>query len=485
MTDKGVCKSLVDFARPFSFRSFTMAINLNQPLDDRILNGPERKFLNNLQANILQGHGRDHVALLFLEIKNIEAARQFLRQYPVTTALRQLEDTQDFRARAISGGLVRLLFLTRLAMQKLNHAAKFNAFGAYSQGMALDPAILDDGSLDSWQTELRKPVDVLLLLASDNATTLQAQLAKLIGDVKRNEVFEVVFVQGGQAYRNSDEQGVEHFGYVDGRSQPLMLQTQIDKEKAQEGNLNGYDPTAPLKQCLLRDPLDESGFGSFFVFRKLEQNVAGFKQREKALADALQLAEADEERAGAMVVGRFEDGTPVTLAAKEEGVPVRNNFNYSADSNGGKCPFQGHIRKTNPRGSNGNLAADKAVQMARRGITYGVRLQDPKSMDFLDQPNDGVGLLFMSYQASIEDQFRFMQTMWANNAGFPTRETEGSVGIDPVIGQKSAPGASLPQTWFPTYDSNLGGKPFLFEGFVKLKGGEYFFAPSISGLASI
>jgi Dyp-type peroxidase family len=455
-----------------------MAIDLNKPLDDRILSGAERKFLSNLQANILNSHGRDHVALLFLEIKNSEAARQFLRQYPVTSALRQLEDTENFRARAISGGLVRLVFLTQLAMQKLSHAAKFNAFGAYSQGMAADRAVLDDGSSASWQAELRKPIDVLLLLASDNATRLQAQLAKLIDDVKHNEAFEVVFVQGGQAYRNNDKEGVEHFGYVDGRSQPLMLQTQIDKEKALEGNLNGYDPTAPLKQCLIPDPLDASGFGSFFVFRKLEQDVAGFKQREAALAEELKLANKDKERAGAMVVGRFEDGTPVTLESEEKGVPVRNNFDYSNDAKGGKCPFQGHIRKTNPRGSSpGGLEFDKSVQMARRGITYGVRLQDPKSMDFLDQPNDGVGLLFMSYQASIEAQFHFMQTRWANDESFPT----GGVGIDPVIGQS---GASS-QTWFPTYNSNLGGKPFLFKGFVKLKGGEYFFAPSISGLASI
>jgi len=51
--------------------------------------------------------------------------------------------------------------------------------------------------------------------------------------------------------------------------------------------------------------------------------------------------------------------------------------------------------------------------------------------EFIDKPNDGVGLLFMSYQASIEKQYHFMQSSWANNEGFPTAQS----GLDPVIGE--------------------------------------------------
>jgi hypothetical protein len=42
------------------------------------------------------------------------------------------------------------------------------------------------------------------------------------------------------------------------------------------------------------------------VFRKLEQNVRRFKQVEEDPADALELTGDDRERAGAMIVGRFE-----------------------------------------------------------------------------------------------------------------------------------------------------------------------------------
>ena len=86
--------------------------------------------------------------------------------------------------------------------------------------------------------------------------------------------------------------GLEHFGYIDGRSQPLMLLEDIEKESRDEG-IAQWDPTFPLTTALVPDPLvadaEELAFGSFFVFRKLEQNVRGFKTLEQNLADALNL----------------------------------------------------------------------------------------------------------------------------------------------------------------------------------------------------
>lgn len=57
------------------------------------------------------------------------------------------------------------------------------------------------------------------------------------------------------------------------------------------------------------------------------------------------------ELAGALLVGRFEDGTPVTFQGAD-GLddPVPNNFDYRGDMAGARCPFFAHIRKTNPRG---------------------------------------------------------------------------------------------------------------------------------------
>jgi Dyp-type peroxidase family len=454
-----------------------MTIALTDPLDDIVISQQEKRFLQDLQANILKGHGREHVALIFIAAKEGEVAkaRQFLRGFPVTNAFQQLDDTVQFKTTRAPGGVVRLAFLSQAGLTVFGHGPKFMPFGLFNGGMAKDTAVLDAGSTASWQAELKKPVHALLLVAYHDETALANIVGKLVSDLEDEASgLEVVFVQEGRAYKNLDGQGIEHFGYVDGRSQPLMLKSELQKELR-----TVYDPKSPLGQFLISDPLNTNAHGSFFVFRKLEQNVAGFKQAETDLAiNKLKLVGADDERAGAQVVGRFEDGTPLTVLGAANGGPVVNDFDYSADT-GGKCPVQAHIRKSNPRGTSGKgLTFDKSVQMARRGITYGQRLQDPVSKEFIDKPNDGVGLLFMSYQASIEKQFHFMQTHWVNNEDFP----KVGVGIDPVIGQGAS---TLPQTWPPTYGSTVGSVPSLFKGFVTLKGGEYFYAPSLSGLKAL
>jgi Dyp-type peroxidase family len=455
-----------------------MSINLTKPLDDTVISNVEKHFLRGLQANILKGHGREHVALLFLQITDPAKALTFLRAYPVTDAFTQLEETKAFKATRAPGGVVRLVFFTKAGLDALGHGTPFGTFGAFSSGMAADAAVLDGGTTGSWQAQLKSPAHVMLLVAYHDEETLARIVGKMVEDFAADDAaFRTLLVQEGRAYKNGDGEGIEHFGYVDGRSQPLMMKSDIDRESGAGGIVN-HDPSAPLGQFILADPLGGDGFGSFFVFRKLEQDVAGFKAAERHLSGTLSLVGDDRERAGAQIVGRFEDGTPLTTGNAEAGVPVRNDFNYSADGNASRCPFQGHIRKTHPRGSSpGGLAFDNTVQMARRGITYGHRLQDPDSKELIDQPNDGVGLLFMSYQSSIESQFHFMQTKWANNEGFPS----AGVGIDPVIGQVGTAG----QSWFPTFGSTASPQSEHVGGFVKLKGGDYFFAPSIGGLQSL
>jgi deferrochelatase/peroxidase EfeB len=240
----------------------------------------------------------------------------------------------------------------------------------------------------------------------------------------------------------------------------------------------------------------------------LEQNVREFKRAERdALASTLQLTGEEAERAGAMVVGRFEDGTPVTLQ-KGPGTddPVLNNFNYKDDAAGSRCPFHAHVRKVNPRTSPsaaGDLPFDpgseRSRRITRRGITYGHRTRESLETDELDQlPSGEVGLLFMCCQASLANQFEFMQGAWANNADFPPGQPvagQPPVGVDPVIGQETgnppAPPTAprVPQQW-PTEwgEEDFQKRPkaqFAFGGFVRMLGGEYFFVPSLPFLTEI
>lgn len=317
-----------------------------------------------------------------------------------------------------------------------------------------------------------------------------------------------------KAIRNAAGQGIEHFGYVDGRSQPLLLLEDIEKEA--EAGIAHWDPTFPLNAALVHDPVppnpqnptvtDPNAFGSFFIFRKLEQKVAGFKTREQDLADALSLTGDDRERAGALVVGRFEDGTPVTTAATPHGTTPRNDFNYNADGGFGqtaRCPFHAHIRKTNPRGSGGNEPEpdERLHIMPRRGIPYEdmPRAVLPDALpevhsraEFTTKvlpllPTGNVGLLFMAYNSKLDKQFVFTQHSWANDLSFPANHAPvGSPGpgIDGVIGQ--GPNNPAGQIYDKAWD-NLGGgtAAFDFKGFVQMKGGEYFFAPSIFFLRNL
>ena len=126
--------------------------------------------------------------------------------------------------------------------------------------------------------------------------------------------------------------------------------------------------------------------------------------------------------------------------------------------------------------------------MARRGITYGERDDDPNDGIIENKPKDGVGLLFMSYQAKLENQFGFIQRNWVNNKEFPfkndsIKKTKDS-GIDPVIGQNGTDNISHGE-FAAEWGKNTNFKPASFDDFVKMKGGEYFFSPSIPFLENL
>jgi deferrochelatase/peroxidase EfeB len=236
-----------------------MAINLGKPLDNTIISNQEKHFMENLQANILKGHGREHVVLLFLAVQDVDKARNFLHHYPVTDSFTQHKETKNFKETGTSSGVVRLVFLSKAGVDVFGHGSKFAGFGAFSGGMAADTSVLDGGSTGSWQNELKRPIHVMLLVAYHNEIDLARIIGNMVEDFDEDDSpFEVIFVQEGRAYKNGDGEGIEHFGYVDGRSQPLMVQSAIDDEtNKRRGGIDKYDPTAPLSQFILPDPLSK------------------------------------------------------------------------------------------------------------------------------------------------------------------------------------------------------------------------------------
>ena len=176
--------------------------------------------------------------------------------------------------------------------------------------------------------------------------------------------------------------------------------------------------------------------------------------REGGVAKRLELRGADADRAGAMVIGRFEDGTPLILQG-DDGMdsPVPNDFTYDSDPDGTKCPLFAHIRKVNPRGGSiATEARERRHLMVRRAQTYGVR-PTACTTAAITKPPGGVGLLFMAFNTSIAEQFEFVQQSWLNNPWFPVVGPEDRpAGLDLLAGQGARSRITCPLTWGTSQD---------------------------------
>ena len=495
----------------------------NQPIDptDEI----NKPWLEKMQGNILTGHGRDHTVHIFLRLSgDVAAARALVKELSlvVTSAHKQEIERNQFKMYGVVGRMFGNVFLSANGYRKLGfedgrlRAAFDEPAGGprdtqsnFLDGMSAHAeSDLGDPAPGTWESGFKPGnIDAMVLLADDDVGYLLREARRLFDSLELR--CEIVQIERGDALRNDDGEGIEHFGYVDGRSQPLFLTNDFDNLQADGsfgpntiekdgGRIDRWNPFEPLERVLLPDPLVEDGecFGSYLVFRKLEQNVRDFMIAEQQLADKLGLKNEERERAGAMVVGRFRDGTPLALSQTDGFVPPKeNNFRFDeSDKEGLKCPFHAHIRKTNPRGDipthfPGTTEEDeRRRRIARRGITYGNRNRHPNAFQALDDlPSGGVGLLFMCFQASIRAQFAFMQRAWANNQNFVERGT----GLDPVIGQldrddpNQPPIAEIEQSWHSEYGAAEPTHKKFFGRFVKMKGGEFFFAPSIPFLRNL
>jgi Dyp-type peroxidase family len=480
---------------------------LSTPIDwTRAATEPEMQdLLGELQANILKGHGRHHTGHVFLSFQGMApaAVAALVRTLgrACTSAYAQLRTNKRYPP-YLDGGVVRCMFLSARGYKALGVTPPAGeAFGA---GMAARQSVLHDPARADWDPAgwREQAPDAMFLVADADANAVTRDLSGwLNGTGARILVIERGLQQTRQFRPGGDAEGVEHFGYVDGRSQPLFLTEDIARE-AQDVAAETADPVHPgapkwdfrfnPSQFIVADPHGRRphSAGSYFVFRKLEQDVRGFNAAEEALGHALFGAAATPEqldRAGAMVVGRFEDGTPLVASATGVAQAVPNGFTYDGDPKGSRCPFHAHIRKTNPRGDVARnipgvpASADRAPIMARRGITYGAkRPMSADGSEFDDagrEPVHDSGLLFMAYMADLEAQFEFTQQSWANNPDFVRPGT----GSDPVMGQSDTASAHL-HTYLDGHTPGATPSQHSFANFVHMRGGEYFFAPSLSFL---
>ncbi len=431
----------------------------------------DRDLLKSIQGNILNKHGGGIELFVFLKfVSSSNDVSIQLSQLDITSAWEQYQNSKFYKGNESIKMFIGC-YLTYNGYKYLgfndSHIPKNEAFRA-----GMHSRNLGDPERSEWEEPYNCDIDAALILIDDSEKDLKDRLDEL----KQAWGSSIVGIQWGHKLENEHGQTIEHFGYVDGISQPIFLKDQYEKVASKDV----WDPAASPSIVLEKEPQSDY-FGSYLVFRKLEQNVKAFKDAEERLANTLGFSEETEEVAGALIVGRFEHGLPVVkFGSVPDAVRVSedNDFDYSLDPEGLRCPFHAHIRKTNPRGDSTRSFGitedtEKDHRIARRGITYD---EADRNGDLKQYPEKGVGLLFLCFQRDIINQFEFIQQSWANNNDFPKPFT----GIDPVIGQnenrEDGKGGVAEQKWRSIKGDQQCSS---LAGFVKMKGGEYFFAPSI------
>jgi deferrochelatase/peroxidase EfeB len=469
-------------------------VSLDAPLDR---GDPQAGvFLGGLQGNILKAHARDHAVHLVIRFGADQAAsRRWLARFgrdQVTSAAEQYRQIATFKSGG-DGGTFAGVALSKTGYTALGiPASDHPADPSFVAGMKNSSTLrASDPPPNQWQAEYEGAIDALVIVADQNLDRL-ATVAGSVQDALVGAGATVHAERGDTIFRDDPRAGrlhVEHFGLADGLSQPEVIKQDIETEIALRGSRN-WNPGAPLGLLLARE--SAGGFGSYLVFRKLEQNVQGFLAAEQKLIAAVGL-DGNAARVEGLIVGRGRDGYPAISTQPEPDASPGNDFNFDNDRFGVFCPYQAHVRRTNPRGdltSPGpgrpamSSANERMFRIARRGIPYGGDVfQAPGVGPSKPPPVTGAGLLFMSVQFRLQN-FEIQQGGCDSN-DFPL----GSTGVDAVIGHNAAP---QPQRW--TYPPDLGPSAnphvangtgevqFTMANFVTLLGGEYFFLPSMTFL---
>ena len=213
--------------------------------------------------------------------------------------------------------------------------------------------------------------------------------------------------------------------------------------------------------------------GTYVGFRKYQSRVGAFNRFLQAHGNT----EAERELLAAKLVGRWRSGAPLVLAPEVDNPALgadlqrNNDFNYANDPRGRQAPFGCHIRRMNPRDTKLTRLTDvKLHRLIRRGATYG----PPYDPNALSEADDEVprGAIFLFISAKAMATIEFLQQEWINDGNF--------IGIgderDPIIGlQEEGAAFTIPNE--PVRRRVRG-----IETFNVLRGGEYFFMPSIRAL---
>jgi Dyp-type peroxidase family len=473
--------------------------------------------LDNIQGYLIRGYAHMlYSRFAYLQISDAKAAKKWLSEsWKTMTTAKHIRDKSQ-----ISNTHLNIAFthdgLKQLGLNEENLAAFSREF---RQGMVSPhrARLLGDSDLSSpeswiWGGPQNEPIHLCLMVFGNDKSgkddlemdkqVCLAYYAELESKFEENGLKLVYYIDG-----QTQPQNKEHFGFRDGISQPIIegsgrVGPKDDVVKAGEflfgyKNEFGVYPDTPLLASpqgdlnLLDSDAEGSGQkdlgkdGTLMVMRQLDQDVNKFWtfMNENTKNPDGSINEAESAKLAAKIMGRWQNGAPITLFPDKDPGPNSdiNEFGYAKfDKDGLKCPFGSHLRRSNPRdsvddhGAKESLKLSKQHRIIRRARLYG-QIYEGSPTD--TRPDGDVGLLFICFNIDISRQFEFLQYTWAN---LP-KNKELYNDPDPIIGGKERLSTGEQQN-FTIQDLPVSRSVKNLPRVITVKGGAYFFLPSINSL---
>jgi Dyp-type peroxidase family len=448
-----------------------------------------------IQGFVLRGYNLPLARHLFLQLNEPEAARTFIDQ------LLGLITTGQHWDQGKPVSTVNIGFTHKgLTALELPLATLISFPVEFQQGMKSRAAILGDtgrNSPENWDELWRNhEVHVWLGVNAQTAEALDAACVHIQDLCAQGGATILGHQNAASLVINGQPTSKEHFGYTDGFGNPDYVGVDRNTQRGQ-GKLtpDGKDWTPLATGELLLGYADEAGElpvapiphilaanGTFMVFRKLHQNVATFR----AYLDEMGARyPGGKEKLASKFIGRWRDGTPVERSPdKEDPSTLKDHstdFTFGDDPSGSKCPIGAHLRRVNPRdafGFTGRLINRRRI--TRRGLPYGP--YTPADQPVQDDTEHGV--VFMALNASLSRQFEFVQQQWIEYGNDSHLGNEK----DMLMGNHSGPDGESKGKFVVQGDTTQSNPPFVcanLTNFVELRGGDYFFLPSITALGML
>ena len=478
-----------------------------------------------VQGLVRYGYGKmTRASYALVWVKNVAAAQSWLRSAPVSSAIEMKPRPSTALNIAFTAPGLRALGVSDSVIEGFSHEFRT---GMAQESRARQLGDVERNAPEHWQWGRLAEEPHALVMFFGEPDAFDAFVGSQTG-AAWNEAFEQVrWLPTGNLDR------FEPFGFADGISQPKLdwkqerAFTKIQLDYTNEAALGEFVLGYPNEYGKFTDrPLlktdaasaslltaedepekkDLGRNGTYLVMRQLEQDVRTFWQFLHAQSGG---DTAEAGKLAAAMVGRTTRGDPL-VPVQNEPIPgidkkeTQNHFTFASDPAGARCPFGAHVRRANPRntdfpdrpaslfkkiitmlgfGPDGFrddlMSSVRFHRILRRGREYGDELTAEKALAPAPPDEQPRGLYFICLNASISRQFEFLQNAWMASTKFSGLTDES----DPLLGNRSAiPGCPATSGFTMQADGGLRRRIEGLPQFVTVRGGAYFFLPSLRAL---